>query len=83
MAVRALPFELRAVKTLLAALVDGCGTDFFTPFFIRGAGAGYGEYWLVHLSHPPAYCVKCAVACTFNAVGGDATPRNRRRDRKS
>lgn len=35
---------------LYEALVDGCGAGFFTPFFIRGAGAGHGEYWLVHLS---------------------------------
>ncbi|MCA8273604.1 three-Cys-motif partner protein TcmP [Burkholderia sp. AU30280] len=35
---------------LYEALVDGCGADFFTPFFIRGAGSGHGEYWLVHLS---------------------------------
>lgn len=35
---------------LYEALVDGCGAEFFTPFFIRGAGAGHGEYWLVHLS---------------------------------
>lgn len=35
---------------LYEALVDGCGAAFFTPFFIRGAGAGHGEYWLVHLS---------------------------------
>ncbi|WP_126221036.1 three-Cys-motif partner protein TcmP [Burkholderia vietnamiensis] len=35
---------------LYEALVDGCGAGFFTPFFIRGTGAGHGEYWLVHLS---------------------------------
>ncbi|QCP52794.1 three-Cys-motif partner protein TcmP [Trinickia violacea] len=35
---------------LYEALVEGCGADFFTPFFIRGTGAGHGEYWLVHLS---------------------------------
>ncbi|WP_321945234.1 three-Cys-motif partner protein TcmP [Paraburkholderia sp. J10-1] len=35
---------------LYEALVDGCGAGFFTPFFIRGAGAGHGEFWLVHLS---------------------------------
>ncbi|MGE8158943.1 three-Cys-motif partner protein TcmP [Paraburkholderia sp. NPDC080076] len=35
---------------LYEALVEGCGAGFFTPFFIRGAGAGHGEYWLVHLS---------------------------------
>ncbi|QWF11180.1 three-Cys-motif partner protein TcmP [Ralstonia solanacearum] len=35
---------------LYEALVDGCGAQFFTPFFIRGSGAGHGEYWLVHLS---------------------------------
>ncbi len=35
---------------LYEALVDECGADFFTPFFIRGAGSGHGEYWLVHLS---------------------------------
>lgn len=35
---------------LYAALVEQCGAAFFTPFFIRGTGAGHGEYWLVHLS---------------------------------
>ncbi len=35
---------------LYEALVEGCGAGFFTPFFIRGTGAGHGEYWLVHLS---------------------------------
>ncbi|WP_207000024.1 three-Cys-motif partner protein TcmP [Trinickia mobilis] len=35
---------------LYDALVVGCGASFFTPFFIRGKGAGHGEYWLVHLS---------------------------------
>ena len=35
---------------LYEALVDGCGADFFTPFFIRGTGGGHGEYWLIHLS---------------------------------
>ncbi|NSX02755.1 three-Cys-motif partner protein TcmP [Cupriavidus gilardii] len=35
---------------LYEALVVGCGAAFFTPFFIRGTGAGHGEYWLVHLS---------------------------------
>lgn len=35
---------------LYEALVDGCGAGFFTPFFIRGTGAGHGEFWLVHLS---------------------------------
>lgn len=35
---------------LYDALVEGCGAGFFTPFFIRGKGAGHGEYWLVHLS---------------------------------
>lgn len=35
---------------LYQALVTECGARFFTPFFIRGAGAGHGEYWLVHLS---------------------------------
>lgn len=35
---------------LYEALVDQCGAAFFTPFFIRGKGAGHGEYWLVHLS---------------------------------
>jgi three-Cys-motif partner protein len=35
---------------LYEALVEGCGAGFFTPFFIRGEGAGHGEYWLVHLS---------------------------------
>jgi three-Cys-motif partner protein len=35
---------------LYEALVKGCGAKYFTPFFIRGAGAGHGEYWLVHLS---------------------------------
>lgn len=38
---------------LCEALVDGCGAQFFTPFFIRGSGAGHGEYWLVHLSQHP------------------------------
>ncbi|UIF90059.1 three-Cys-motif partner protein TcmP [Cupriavidus sp. UYPR2.512] len=38
---------------LYEALVDGCGAQFFTPFFIRGTGAGHGEYWLVHLSQHP------------------------------
>jgi len=38
---------------LYEALVDGCGAQFFTPFFIRGSGAGHGEYWLVHLSQHP------------------------------
>jgi three-Cys-motif partner protein len=37
-------------SALYEALVDGCGAAFFTPFFIRGTGAGHGEYWLVHLS---------------------------------
>lgn len=35
---------------LYEALVERCGAAFFTPFFIRGMGAGHGEYWLVHLS---------------------------------
>lgn len=35
---------------LYQALVTECGARFFTPFFIRGEGAGHGEYWLVHLS---------------------------------
>ncbi|PCE23078.1 hypothetical protein BWP39_25670 [Paraburkholderia acidicola] len=35
---------------LYEALVEQCGAAFFTPFFIRGSGAGHGEYWLVHLS---------------------------------
>jgi three-Cys-motif partner protein len=35
---------------LYEALVEQCGAAFFTPFFIRGTGAGHGEYWLVHLS---------------------------------
>lgn len=35
---------------LYDALVRGCGARYFTPFFIRGAGSGHGEYWLVHLS---------------------------------
>lgn len=35
---------------LYEALVSGCDAKYFTPFFIRGAGAGHGEYWLVHLS---------------------------------
>lgn len=35
---------------LYQGLVDNCGADFFTPFFIRGTGSGHGEYWLVHLS---------------------------------
>jgi three-Cys-motif partner protein len=35
---------------LYQALVSKCGARFFTPFFIRGAGSGHGEYWLVHLS---------------------------------
>lgn len=38
---------------LYQALVTGCGARFFTPFFIRGAGSGHGEYWLVHLSQHP------------------------------
>lgn len=35
---------------LYQALVVRCGAEYFTPFFIRGEGAGHGEYWLVHLS---------------------------------
>ena len=35
---------------LYQALVTKCGARYFTPFFIRGTGAGHGEYWLVHLS---------------------------------
>lgn len=35
---------------LYQALVLRCGAEYFTPFFIRGEGAGHGEYWLVHLS---------------------------------
>ncbi|BAO86598.1 three-Cys-motif partner protein TcmP [Caballeronia cordobensis] len=40
---------------LFQALVEGCGAEYFTPFFIRQEGGGHGEYWLVHLSkHPRA-----------------------------
>ena len=35
---------------LYQGLVTNCAAGFFTPFFIRGAGSGHGEYWLVHLS---------------------------------
>lgn len=35
---------------LYSSLVEQCGATYFTPFFIRGAGSGHGEYWLVHLS---------------------------------
>lgn len=38
---------------LYQALVVRCGAEYFTPFFIRGEGAGHGEYWLVHLSRHP------------------------------
>lgn len=38
---------------LYRALVQGCGAEYFTPFFIRGEGSGQGEYWLVHLSRHP------------------------------
>lgn len=38
---------------LYQALVMRCGAEYFTPFFIRGEGAGHGEYWLVHLSRHP------------------------------
>jgi three-Cys-motif partner protein len=30
-------------------LVEKCGADFYTPFFIRSS-QGHGDYWLVHLS---------------------------------
>ncbi len=31
------------------SLVESCGADFFTPFFVRSK-EGYGAYWLIHLS---------------------------------
>ncbi len=51
---------------LYQALVHNCGAKFFTPFFIRGAGSGHGEYWLVHLSqHHRAQDVMKQVHWTF------------------
>jgi three-Cys-motif partner protein len=35
---------------LYQGLVEQCGAKYFTPFFIRGQGAGHGEYWLIHFS---------------------------------
>jgi hypothetical protein len=46
---------------LYEALVEQCGAAFFTPFFIRGTGAGHGEYWLVHLGLIPGRGVFCTV----------------------
>lgn len=33
-------------------LVDACGAQFYTPFFIRSS-QGHGDYWLLHLSQKP------------------------------
>lgn len=33
-------------------LVDTCGAQFYTPFFIRSS-KGHGDYWLLHLSQKP------------------------------
>ncbi len=35
---------------LYQGLIEQCGAQYFTPFFIRGQGSGHGEYWLIHLS---------------------------------
>lgn len=36
-------------SALYRALVDRCGTKYYTPFFIRNK-KGHGDYWLIHLS---------------------------------
>jgi three-Cys-motif partner protein len=36
-------------STLYSSLVQQCGAQHFTPFFIRNTN-GHGDYWLIHLS---------------------------------
>ncbi|MCW5235480.1 three-Cys-motif partner protein TcmP [Verminephrobacter eiseniae] len=36
-------------SSLRRTLVEQCGAEYFTPFFIRN-NKGYGDYWLIHLS---------------------------------
>lgn len=36
-------------STLYSSLVQQCGAQHFTPFFIRNTD-GHGDYWLIHLS---------------------------------
>ncbi len=33
-------------------LVESCGAEYFTPFFIRNR-QGFGDYWLIHMSQHP------------------------------
>lgn len=38
--------------SLYKGLVDRCGAEYFTPFFIRNH-QGFGDYWLIHMSQHP------------------------------
>ena len=58
-------FRLYIQSQLYPALVSACGAKFYTVFFIRTAG--YGDYWLVHLSqHPRARDVMTGVHWSKN-----------------
>lgn len=44
-------FRLYIQSCLYRELVEGCGAQYYTLFFIRTEG--HGDYWLVHLSQHP------------------------------